>query len=77
MGVVSRVRARVRIAGLNEIHDQWWGWFLGLGLGREGACILVKCDISSSMLEVVGEVWKGILLCKLYRMVKDLVGCGW
>ena len=44
-------------------------------LGEGG--ILIKCDISSSMLEVVGEVWKGILLCKLYRIVKGLVECGW
>ena len=20
-----------RSSGLNEIHDQWWGWFLDLG----------------------------------------------
>ena len=27
-GVISVERSAV----LNEIHDQWWGWFLGLGL---------------------------------------------
>ena len=51
-------------------------WWSILRDGDEGG-ILVKCDISSSMLEVVGEVWKGILLCKLYRIVMGLVGCGW
>ena len=30
--------------------------------------ILIKCDISSGMLEIVGEVWKGISLCKIYRV---------
>ena len=51
----------------------WWS-ILRNGDGEGG--ILIKCDISSSMLEVVGEVWKGILLCKLYRIVMGLVGCG-
>ena len=41
-----------------------------------GGGFLIKCDISSSMLEVVGDVWRGILLCKLYRIVMGLVGCG-
>ena len=42
---------------------------------REGEGeLLIKCNISCCILEVVGEVWQGILLCKLYRIVMSLVG---
>ena len=53
----------------------WWS-ILRDGDGGEGR-ILIKCNISSSMLEVVGEVWTGILLCKLDRIVMGPEGCGW
>ena len=36
--------------------------FTCLAMVLEEGGILIRCVISSSMLEVVGEVWKGILL---------------
>ena len=34
-------------------------WWSILSNSAGGGRILIRCDISSSMLEVVGEVWKG------------------
>ena len=38
-----------------------------------GGGILIKCDISSSMLEKSGRVF----YLKLYKVVMSLVGSGW
>ena len=46
-----------RSSGLNEIHDQWWGWFLDLGR----KCLHAGVDMNGMCLTARASDWRGLV----------------